>query len=204
VLGSSSSSTSATRGSGIPATQVRAVPPFHAVELAGGNNVVVRVGEKQSVLVKADDNLLGRVTTKVESGRLVIGNTPGSLTTASPMSVLVTVPALRELTLSGGGNIAVSGIEAGSLTVTLSGGGNLTGSGVARSLGLTLSGSGNAWFARLRAGDVRAVLSGSGTIHVTATNSLEASVPGSGTIVYSGHPRHVTRSVTGSGAITGS
>lgn len=204
VFGGSSSSTSGTEGSGVPATQTRSVSAFHGVELAGGNNVVIHVGGKQSVVVKADDNLLDRVTTKVQSGTLVIGNTPGGLTAKSPMSVVVSVPTLSEVTLAGGGNIVVSGIEAKSLTVTLSGGGNVTGSGTARSLAVTLSGSGNAWFTQLPADKVHAVLSGSGTIYVTATKSLDASVPGSGSIIYSGNPQHVTKSVTGSGAITGS
>ena len=88
--------------------------------------------------------------------------------------------------------------------VTLSGSGNLTGSGTAETLRVTLSGSGNAWFTRLVADDVRAVLSGSGNIYVTANGSLDASVPGSGTIVYAGSPQEVTKSVTGSGVVTGS
>lgn len=206
LLGGSSrsTSTSATQGSGVAATQTRAVSAFHSVELAGGNNVVIQVGHEQSVVVEADDNLLRRVTTNVESGTLVIGNTPGSLAAKTPMSVAVTVPALRRLTLAGAGNIVVSGIKAERLTVTLSGSGNVTGSGVARSLAVTLSGSGNAWFARLPANEAHAVLSGSGTIHLTATRSLDASVPGSGTIIYSGNPQDVTKSVSGLGAITGS
>ena len=44
------------------------------------------------MVVKADDNLIDRVTTHVRSGRLVIGNTPGSFSTESPMSVEVGVP----------------------------------------------------------------------------------------------------------------
>jgi hypothetical protein len=66
--------------------------------------------ERRSVLVKADDNLLNRVTTDVKSGALVIGNTPGSLTAKSPMSVEVNVPSLNALALTGSGNIMVSGI----------------------------------------------------------------------------------------------
>ncbi len=198
-----SSSTSGIEGSGVPAMQTRGVAAFKSVELAGGNNVVIHVGEKQSVVVKADDNLLNRVTTNVKSGTLVIGNTPGSLTAKSPMSVEVNVPSLSDVTLAGGGNIVVNGIETESLTVTLSGGGNLTGSGTATSLDVSLTGSGNAWFTQLVARDVHAVVSGSGNIYVTATKSLDASVPGSGTIVYSGNPQDVTKSVTGSGAITG-
>jgi hypothetical protein len=60
------------------------------------------------------------------------------------------------------------------------------------------------WFTGLAAGTVHAVLSGSGNIFVTATRSLDASVSGSGTINYAGNPPNVTKSVTGSGAITGS
>jgi len=204
VFGSSSSSTSGTEGSGVAATQTRDVAAFQGVELAGGNKVVVHVGGEQSVVVKADDNLLDHVTTEVESGTLVIGNRPGGMTTKSPMSVEVTIPTLTALTLAGGGNIVVTGIEAESLTVTLSGSGNVTGSGVATSLDVTLDGSGNVWFTRVVSDTVQAVLGGSGNIFVTATKSLDASVPGSGTITYAGNPQDVTKSVTGSGAITGS
>lgn len=201
VFGSSSSSRH--EGSGVAATQTRKVAAFSSVELAGGNNVVIRVGEKQSVVVKADDNLLNRVTTHVRSGALVIGNTSGSLAAKTPMSVEVGVPSLNAVALTGAGNILVSGIKTQSLTVTLPGAGNLFGSGTATSLDITVSGVGNARFTQLDAGNVHAVMSGSGAIFVTATKSLDASVPGSGTITYAGNPQEVTKSVTGSGAITG-
>ena len=58
-------------------------------------------------------------------------------------------------------------------------------------------------FTRLVANDVRAVVSGSGSIFVTATKSLDASVSGSGAILYAGSPPNVTSNITGSGAITG-
>jgi len=198
-----SSSTSSTRGSGVPMTQSRDVTPFTSIELAGSNNLVVRVGEEQSVVVKADDNLIDRVTTQVQSGTLVIGNN-GSFSTESPMSVDVTVPTLDALTLSGSGNIAIDGIEAESLKVTLPGRGTLTGNGTATRLDVTVSGSGVVQFTHVVATDVQAAVSGSGTIFVTATKSLDAAVSGSGAILYAGTPQNVTRSITGSGAITGS
>ena len=200
VVGGSSSP--GVEGSGVSASETRDVKPFGSVELAGSNNVVIRVGEQQSVIVRADDNLLDRVTTHVQSGKLVIGNTPGSFSTSSPMSVEVTVPKLSALTLSGSGNIVVGGIDATSLTVTLPGSGTLTGSGTTTRLGVTVSGSGMVQFSRLVASDVQAVVSGSGTIFLTATESLDASVPGAGTIIYAGNPPDVTRSITGTGAIT--
>ena len=202
VFGGSSSST--TEGSGVAATQVRHLPAFDRVELAGSNNVFVRVGGKQSVVVRADDNLLDRVTTEVRSGNLVIGNRPGSFTTRGPMSVEVTVPSLQALTLSGSGNIAVDGTRAHGLEVALPGSGTLTASGRATRLDITVSGSGTAQFTGLIADDVRALVSGSGSIFVTATRRLDASVSGTGAILYSGNPQHVTKNVTGTGAITGS
>jgi hypothetical protein len=191
-------------GSGEPATQARDVAAFHGLELAGSNNVVIHVGEKQSVVVRADDNLLDRVTTDVRSGKLVIANTPGSFTTKSRMMVEVGVPTLEALTLTGSGNIVVHGIATESLQVTLPGSGTLTGDGTATRLEVTVDGSGTVQFTRLVAAEVRAVVSGSGSIFVTATESLDASVPGSGAVLYAGNPQDVTKSVTGSGAITGS
>lgn len=198
-----SSSTATTQGSGVPVMQTREVAAFTSVELAGSNNVVVHVGAPQSVVVRADDNLVDRVTTEVQSGTLVIASTPGSFSTTIPMSVEVTVPTLDALTLAGSGNIVVEDIDAESLQVSLPGSGTLTGNGTATRVGVTVSGSGVVQFTRLAAEDVEAAVSGSGSIFVTATRSLDASVSGSGAIVYAGNPQDVTRSVTGSGAITG-
>jgi hypothetical protein len=202
VFGGSSSWT--TEGSGIPATEAREVAAFSSVQLAGSNNVVIRVGEQQSVVVRADDNLLDRVTTEVRSGELVIGNAPGGFTTRSPMCAEVGVPTLSGLTLSGSGNIDVGGIEAESLTVRLPGSGMVTGSGAATSLDVTVDGSGTVQLTQLAAKVVRAVVGGSGSIFVTATGTLDASVPGSGAILYAGNPQDVTKQVTGTGAIAGS
>ena len=202
VFQRSSSSGGGVQGSGVAATETRAVPPFGSVELAGSNVVVVRVGSTRSVVVRGDDNLLRRVTTRVLAGRLVIGNVPGSFTTSSPMSVEVGVPSLDALSLSGSGVIAVRGIESRRLGVALPGSGVVRASGTVTRLDVTLSGSGDAQLSGLAAQDVHAIVSGSGRIIVNVARDLEASVPGSGAIVYTGNPGHVSSSITGSGAVT--
>jgi len=50
--------------------------------------------------------------------------------------------------------------------------------------------------------NAQAVVTGSGRILVSRTERLDAAVRGSGVIVYSGNPAHVTTSVTGGGAVT--
>ena len=187
--------------SGAAATQTRTVASFTSLDLAGSNNVTITVGKPQSVVVHADSTLINHVTTDVLAGTLVIGDT-GSLTASGPMSVDVSVPSLTALSISGSGQISATGISTPQLTVTISGSGQLSAAGTATRLGVTINGSGQARLSRLTARDVNAVISGSGLIQVTATASLDASVPGSGTIVYSGNPPQVTTSVTGSGAVT--
>jgi len=198
---SGSSTPAADRGSGVAAVQTRPVSPFTGVELAGANNVVVHVGGPQSVVVRGDDNLLDRVTTEVQSGTLIVGNTSGSFSAKRPMRVDVTVPKLIAVTLPGSGNIVIDGVDAQSLSVILAGAGTVTASGTAERLDVTIGGSGTAQFRQLVARDVHAVVSGSGSIFVTATARLDATVSGTGSIVYSGDPASVTKNVTGTGAI---
>jgi hypothetical protein len=197
-----SSSSPAGTGSGVAATQARSLPPFTRVDLAGANNVTVRVGAKQSVVVHADSNLLRRVTTRVRSGRLVIGTTPGNLAAKSPMFVAVSLPSLDGLRLRGYGNVSVTGINGPSLTVALPGSGNVEAIGTTTNLDVTISGEGTALLRELIARDAKAALSGDGSITLTTTHSLTARVSGSGTILYGGNPPHVTQSVTGSGTIS--
>jgi hypothetical protein len=189
-------------GSGAAAQQTRSLPAFTRVDLAGANNVIIRVGPKQSVVVHADRNLLERVTTRVRSGGLVIDTTPGNLQAKSPTYVTVSVPSLTAIELNGAGNIVVTGIETPSLSVALPGSGNVEASGSAAKLDVTLDGEGTATLRGLVARDATAELGGTGTIMLTATRSLAASLSGSGTIFYGGHPLHVTRRVTGTGTIS--
>jgi len=187
--------------SGAAATQTRTVATFTSLDLAGSNNVTITVGRPQSVVVHADSTLINHVTTEVVAGTLVIGDT-GSFTASGPVSVDVSVPSLTALSISGSGQISATGISTPQLTVTISGSGQLSAAGTATRLDVTINGSGQARLSQLTARDVNAVISGSVLIQVTATASLDASVPGSGTIVYSGNPPQVTTSVTGSGAVT--
>ena len=197
-----SSRSPAGTGSGVASTQARSLATFTGVELAGANNVIVQVGATQSVIVHADSNLLGRVTTRVRSGRLVIGTTPGNLNAKTPMFVAVSLPSLDRVELQGAGNISVTAINSPKLAVALPGSGNIYVTGTTTKLEATISGEGTAELSRLIARDAHAALSGDGSIMLTATHSLAARVSGSGTILYGGNPPHVTQRVTGTGTIS--
>jgi hypothetical protein len=153
------------------------------------------------VTVHADDNLLDRVTTEVRSGSLVVGETSGSFTAKAPMRVEVTVPSLDKIGLSGSGIVTVSGIAGKRFEIDIPGSGIVRAAGSTERLAVSVAGSGDAELYELTARDVRATVQGSGRVAVTATNSLDASIPGSGAVTYAGSPARVTTHVTGSGAV---
>ena len=192
--------TSGIAGSGIAATQTRHVPAFERVDLAGPNTLRVRVGREQSVAVRADDNLLGAISTHVQAGVLVVDATD-SFSTEAPMSVDVGVPSLEAVTLSGIGRIEVEGVRAERLTVRLSGSGVVRVTGTVRRLDVRIEGSGDAQLSGVAADHVRASVAGAGVIAVDAQRSLDASIQGVGEIVYSGNPARVTTSVSGTGSV---
>jgi hypothetical protein len=195
-------STSQISGSGVATTEYRELVPLSRVELAGANIVTVRVGPAQSVAVTADDNLVDHVTTTVRSGSLVIADDVGSFTAKTPMRVTVSVPSLDGVTLSGSGTVTVDGVTATDFIADLSGSGILKASGTADHLTAVLSASGTVDLQDLVAQDVIARLDGTGEMNVHATSTLDATLTGTGSIVYSGSP-FVTTHDTGTGSITG-
>jgi Putative auto-transporter adhesin, head GIN domain len=192
-------SASSTGGSGVSVTDHREVSPFARVELAGANTVVIHVGAPLSVAVTGDDNLVGRVTTVVRAGRLVIDNT-GRFTTKAPMHVVVSVPSLDATVLGGAGTVTVDGVTSADFSAELAGDGTLAVSGTAQRVTAVLAGAGTLDLHGLLATDGIAQLQGTGTIRIHATSTLDATLTGTGTILCRGDPT-VTMRNTGTGTV---
>jgi hypothetical protein len=165
--------------------------------------MTVRVGQPQQVLVRADDNLLDQVVTEVHAGVLVVSDR-GNFTSRSPMSVVVTVPSLRSATLSGTGQLVVTDVAANAFTARLPGTGTLVASGRAASVDASVAGDGAMRLESLLATDATVTVGGTGSVMIHVTESLNATVSGTGSIVYTGHPESVTKTITGMGSVSGS
>lgn len=196
-------SAGATKGSGVNVSQTRTVPTFTAVDLAGTNEMTVQVGQPQHVVVRADDNLLDKVVTEVRAGVLVVSDR-GNFTSRSPMSVVVSVPSLRSATLSGTGQLIVADVAAGTFTARLPGTGNLVAAGRANRVEASISGDGSMMLESLLATDATVTVRGAGSVMTHVTGSLRATVSGTGSVVYTGHPKSVSQTITGVGSVSGS
>ena len=203
ACGMSYSGPRAVEGSGVLASQERALEEFSAIEIASFGDVYVTVGETQSVVVETDDNILPLVETHVNGGKLVIrtkSNT--SISPKLPVRVTVTVKSLEAASIRGSGNITVKDVDADTFRIDLPGSGNIHVSGTTDRATISLKGSGNIQSGDLQAQSVRVELDGSGEVTVYAEARLDATIRGSGNIHYRGNPDDVNQSVPGSGNVS--
>ena len=212
-------------GSGRMASQTRAIPTFEAVTVNGPINAVLRPGLPDTLTLRADDNLLSLIETRVVTRGAVptleIGPRPGSsFTTRNEISVAVGFATLRSVALSGTGGVEVhtarlpslSVVVQGSgsarlldasidaLSVSIAGSGSLQVDGRAERLSVELAGSGDLDAARLDAGAVAVSIVGSGNASVNARSALSVSIAGSGDVIQRGAAVPRT-SIAGSGSV---
>lgn len=206
--------------------ETRPLPAFQAIALKGSIDVEVRQGETQAVQVSADEQALAQLETVVEPGPK--GPTlqvrwqerwwAGKRGTAR---VIVTLPRLLGVSVSGSGDVDVAAFETPSLELAIAGSGDIrlqrlnsgelgvriAGSGDVKAQGrvarvkVDIAGSGDADLADVSAEDVAVRIAGSGDVRVDAQRTLDVHIAGSGDVTYSGTPA-VKVSKVGRGSVT--
>jgi hypothetical protein len=164
-------------GEGPTTSETRDAIGFTRVEAGNGIRVTLRIGPETSVEVSAQANILPIIATEVDDGTLRIRSTEG-FTTSAGVSVTVLLPTLDTLSLSGGSQGVLEGVDAGQLGVELSGGAVLTASGSATALTLTSSGGSIARLDGMQTETVRADISGGSNATVRASVEVAGSASG--------------------------
>lgn len=213
------------QGSGKLQTESRTVGGFQAIELHASMNLVLRQGAREALELRADDNLLALVETRVTNRSgvptleiRVRDNT--SYSSRNPITLMIDVATLSSLSVRGSGNVSGGGLKASALKIAMAGAGDvklqklsldeaslkISGSGnanlsgkVAR-LSLSISGSGEINTRDLEADEVNVLIAGSGDASVNAAKTLNVSIAGSGDVEYTGAAT-VKSSVAGSGSV---
>jgi len=212
-------------GSGKIQTDTRAVRGFQAISLKTSAKLVLRQGSREGVELRADDNILPLIETRIVDGAggptLEIRSRDGTSYSAKTTPVVtVDLIKLSGLSVSGSGDVTGDGLKSPALKIAISGAGDIrlnklavdelgikvTGSGDIRfngragKLGIAIAGSGDVDTAGLEADDVSVSISGSGDASVNARKTLAVSIAGSGDVVYSGDAVPKT-SIAGSGTV---
>ena len=213
-----------TPGSGQVVTETRAISDFDAVTFTSFGDLTIQQGEHEGLTIEAEDNVLREIQTVVRGRTLHIGYADGDswahIRPTRPIRFTLTVVNLKDIELSGAGNILVNGLKADQIRATLSGAGNLSlkdlaaklatfdlpgagsldASGTASDLEVGLSGVGSFKGADLQSQTAQVTLSGAGSATVWVAEQLDATVSGLGSVKYYGQPV-VNKVVSGLGSV---
>lgn len=212
---------------GIPAqgtggTRTYAAQGFSQIDLAGSDQVDVRVGPGFSVRADGDSELLDHLKITLDGDTLRIGRfrTSGWSWRGGHARISVTLPALAAVSVAGSGSVAVDqvrgdrfkgrGAGSGSLTVasmqvgqadlSLAGSGSAKLAGTARGLSVRIAGSGGVDAGGLHAQQADVSITGSGSVRATVNGQAKVSIMGSGDVDLGGAAR-CTVNKLGSGTV---
>lgn len=187
------------QGSGVAVTETVEVEVFERMSIAGGATVTWQPGEQASVTVTVDENLLPHLVRESTNGRLDI-HFDRNVQIQTPMKVIVTTPKLTEITLVGGGLMALDNLEQESLRIELVGGGGFNATGRCDRLDVAVIGSGTVGTQKLIAQEVQIQITGSGTVDAHADKSCDVTIIGSGEVSVAG-AAEPTHEIVGSGTV---
>jgi hypothetical protein len=156
------------RGSGHVVEEERTVGDLRGVELATIGTLHIEVGERESLHIQAEDNLLPYIQTIMRGETLVIDVQQGtSLRTTRPVDYTLTVVDLDSIALSSSGNAEAPDLESKLFTVQVSSSGSLQmGDLTCDTFRVTVSSSGDVSVGQVNGQRLEAELSSSGDLTV--------------------------------------
>lgn len=195
------------RGNGNMQTQDREVSDFKGINVSGGFAVEVTQGNRESLRIEAEENLLGNIKTEVRGGVLHIYNKDG-VTTNKGMKAYITMRELNSVDISGGVKVTgkspfrtdalkldMSGaskvtldINTKELEADMSGASKVELTGKADVLEMEMSGASKVEAADFQAKRVKVEASGASKIKVYATEELDINASGATVVHYKGSP----------------
>ncbi len=190
------------RGSGPVVIRTLDLDDIRGFAVSGSQNVIITQGSPQEIIVEGQANLIDILSTRVKDGIWEVRFTE-NVRNREDFTVLVTVPNVDQIKVSGSGNVSSDGdLDLDVLSIAVSGSGNVSLAGSVDEQTIAVSGSGEVSNYRLSSRQTTATVSGSGEVRVTAMEVLNAKISGSGDIQYRGNPATVNQSVSGSGRVS--
>ncbi|MCC6286524.1 MAG: DUF2807 domain-containing protein [Chitinophagaceae bacterium] len=210
-------------GNGNETTESRNIGSFKRVQLMGSMNVEIKKGNERAVEVSAEENLLPYIETRLDGDKLIVKfKDDVNIDADKDIVVRVTTPALTEASVMGSGDISGNGkfesddkieinvlgsgnvkmeLDGPAVEAKVTGSGDIDISGNTKDATYNTMGSGNIKAGDLKAENTEAKTMGSGDITAFASVKLNATITGSGNILYKGGGA-VTSNVHGSGSVT--
>lgn len=193
------------RGSGNVVEETRPVSGVRGVDLATIGNVIIEVGEKESLRIEAEDNLMKFFETNMRGDTLKISTEPSTvnLRPTKPVYFFLTVKELERVMISGSGDIQVPDLNSKQFVASIGGSGDISmGDLEAGKFEIDIGGSGDITAGRVDSPSFRVKINGSGDITLMdlQAEDFSLSVNGSGDLrIEDGYVSQQVIDVNGSG-----
>jgi hypothetical protein len=174
-----------TRGEGAITSETRQTDAFSRVESSAGIRVSIGIGDASGLEVRAQGNILPLIVTDVSDDTLRIHSSKG-YSTSEAVEVILTMPELQRIVLSGGSRGTVAGLASDAFAVQLSGGSVLTATGTAKTMSVGVSGGSIAELAGVTAATIAVEASGGSRAELMATDLVNGSANGGSRVTISG------------------
>jgi hypothetical protein len=181
------------RGSGVGSKVVRSTPAFSKLDVRGSVRAEVEVGKPPSLELLGDDNLLPLVTSRVNSGTLLIAS-DRVLKTTQPLVARITTPSLDGVTLAAASSGFVKGVNADHFVARLAGATELHVGGTSRMLEVVVKGAARAKLKHLTVQSAHVTSSEATRVELGRLETLEVNQKGPSVVTYEGSPE-IKRSV---------
>jgi hypothetical protein len=187
-------------GSGVRKTEKRELKSFSAMDTTGAYEIHIACQKPASFEIEADDNILPLIKTEVRDGILFV-NSDVRYHTSKPVTLRINVPALAAVTSRGAGEITIGDVDGDSLKLESMGAASIDATGKAKSVVISSTGAGKIDADNLQAEKARIDVTGAASVEVYATEQLDVSVSGAGSVTYRGNPKVVNKHVSGIGSV---
>lgn len=209
------------KGDGNVITTTHEVGDFRGIDIQGVFNIKLIPGEGMPVVLETDANLQELISIKVKNKTLYVSQTKDGVYRHTQMELQIPYSALEKINvggacklysddtvvadklmfdISGAADIELT-LDVANLQTSVSGAANIKFDGRADKHNARLSGASNIRAEELHTLDTRISLSGAGSAHLHASEALDASLSGVGSIRYYGEPRNIKINKSGIGSI---
>jgi hypothetical protein len=208
------------KGNGNVVKQERQISSFSSLEVGGAFRVYLSQGDKESLTVEADENLLDVIKTTVLGNTLKI-TTSENVQDSEALNIYLTIVKLKEMEISGackltcetklslddldlecsGASDVQLKLAANDLEFDFSGASQVDMFGIANEVTLDLSGAADLDALELEAEKYSADISGAANAKIFVKSELSADVSGAASLKYKGEPKLLQTDVSGAGSL---
>ena len=208
------------KGNGNVIKQERQISSFNSLEVGGAFRVFLTQGDKESLTVEADENLLEYISTEIRGNSLKISTTK-DINNSNALNIYLTITKLEEMDISGACKLTcetkinledldlecsgASDIElkltANHLDLEFSGASQIEMFGNANEVSLDLSGASDLDALELEAEKYSADISGASHAKIYVKSELSVDVSGAASLKYKGEPKLIQTDVSGAGSL---